>query len=52
MADLKFNSRVVAYTKTTLANLFNFTSDNWAKKCNHYTRISYDDELGFTTFPN
>ena len=31
--------------KTPLVDLFDFTSDDWAKKYNHYTKIGYNDEL-------
>ena len=34
-----------AIPKTLFANLFNFTSDEWAKKYNRYMRIGYDEEL-------
>jgi hypothetical protein len=31
--------------KISLSNLFDFTSDEWSKKYNRYTRIGYDEEL-------
>jgi hypothetical protein len=34
-----------AFQKTPLAELFNFTSDEWANRYDQYTRIGYDEEM-------
>ena len=43
--DNRVRSSTTAIPKTPLANLFDFASDEWAKKYNRYTRIGYDEEL-------
>jgi len=43
--DHRVCSSTTAIPKTPLANLFDFASDEWAKKYNCYTRIGYDEEL-------
>jgi len=41
----RVHSPSTAIPKTPLADLFDFASDEWAKKYNRYTRIGYDEEL-------
>jgi hypothetical protein len=34
-----------AFQKIPLAELFDFTSDEWANRYDQYTRIGYDEEM-------
>ena len=36
---------MTAFQKTPLADLFDFTSSEWANKYNRYTRLGYDEEM-------
>jgi len=45
MARIVYTHPTRQSQKTLLADLFNFASDEWAKKYNCYTRIGYDEEL-------